>query len=720
VARLYYDYTFFNITNAKDVALSNAVPEVKEVGPFSYVEFCRRRDVVFNSDNSQVEFSEMCWKEFQPDRSIDALTGEQLSDSQPIMTFNFVLYGALAKTGLQGKESSFKLAVMSTVFKSLALAALFGSTAATQNYAMYWGNSAAVKAGFTWTASGNFREVLSSVAGNDIGFMFEYDLFWATTTDATAVAYRTALTGSSDPVTTSFDNATANAIMFGDYGLTKTFAAPTPFESLGTIPGTLFIAACVSNTAYPEYCKSYYGSSMTAADITRLGVYLKYASIMYLSAAFTAQGATNFGQEAANHYFLTRSVRELLFATPVDPLASRLGSPSPGSYFSYTDCPAEYKAAHAAGRALDPDTCETEWRTTTNFALRFRENTGRSDPENTEQLLKWNSLTALPKRNATAGTGYWCSGDVPIMGRRNPNGPPATVDWGRWRVESQVARDDFVMELWNSEVLRNVKFKKTGESHVKGVPVLVFGVEESMLEVDPVLDVEDYGVFNLACPKGVPFSLTHQRFMRTAFLNDSSVQLPDGMLPYSSKNEILLYTERYTGKTVDAKLKLQLNFDIPAGIPGISHLYTASAADATDKRRIFPLAYLTKGATLTDSNASDLKAVNNVLGNVVLIVFVIGCVVGPLLIIAAVVLLLLGRKKSQEDGNREPDTPSGANSQSSPDEFNGSVNGSVNGSIASSGGKQEIQLNAVSSSAYAPRGTDGDVDAEGQVLFRAD
>lgn len=213
-APLLHTIYFYNITNSRDIYFLNSAPQVQEVGPYTFREYCKRLNVQVRDNNEALRFNEMCWKEFVPSLSIDA-NGRQLTEDDPITHVNVQLFGILHKVKQLSHEIRLKGSVVTTVLSRAtnAIAPAFGGSS---NLAEVWGNYTARPA----SAPSNIinalnnglgvREIIQNAASINIRVIYEFSRF----------------AGTNDPIAMAFKN---NAIV--DIQL-------TPAQSLNIINGT--------------------------------------------------------------------------------------------------------------------------------------------------------------------------------------------------------------------------------------------------------------------------------------------------------------------------------------------------------------------------------------------------------------------------------------------------------------------------------------------------
>ena len=664
---LYYDYTFYHLNNAEAIATAAdsaeaPAPDVTPKGPYVYREYCQRHDVKFYDDDNEVEYRELCYKVFQPELSKDAVTGEQLSESDVITIPYTAFYGAVSSNGGSANPSVFLIGALRSVMRGLFAAFLTSNAAFTEEYFVnQWASTTAPV-----SPSVPVR-TMALAGGKQLNFDFELsalpDPFFGL-----------------DANTITADEATRRDIgtkfLFGTKGIFG--AANCPISATTSIPcGGYFLARAkafgtavatsdftTANTIADEFINTY--GFPTGADLaTKLdtvGKHVKYFSayIQYITGYYFGQAFNDVGAYAGSdatkaysmtdsHFFTQRSVRKHLFSILHDPFALLLNKQASGSLFSFGECPNTFQAfGEDATADFDVAACYIEWQSTASYNYIYAQRTGRHDINEVEEAVKWRSFTDIPKQTA-AGDGFWCKDTAPVVGRRNPNSPPASNHLTKWEM-NPVVNKEFTLSVWNPDTLREVTFGYYTDSKVRGVDTLRFVVKPENIDPEAaqqrngnLFEINSYGVFDMTCPKGTSIMLTFPNYLHSSYLTRDDVILATGGFrePDFDADSVILDVEPLTGKTINAKFQLMINLEVPTGVNGMTgKKVDVSASDTTAKKVIFPLVLMNKHSTLSAKDADTLKAVDTALNKAPKPVLIVACIFGPLFVALGIYLIV--------------------------------------------------------------------------------
>lgn len=660
---LYYSYTMYNVTNAAEMAASATAiaPEVQAIGPYTYREYCVKDKVVFSSDESTVDYSELCWKQFDPAHSITK-DGAQLKESDSITTLYFPYYTAVASQGASAMASppgmlmTVTMQTMNTMLTNVAASLSAQMSTTISAAALFLGKVPGLPA--------TVRQMVIGSGAADP--MFELELMNAANTFA--VSETVSLDYAS--LKAGFDAAAIDsdpifAQLLSVHSDTCTVASGT-MSKLSVLMGTIASAAGGNTAVLPDLFGCFGMSSLLAdPTTTQSGIYaLLYMSkfigtntAMMMGPAFAAQHAF-LGTNASlaydlttSHMFTQRSARSTLLSQAVDPVVRKFGRASASSLFTSEGCPT-YFSTMSADSTFNATECINEWKGLPAYDQTVRINTGRKDISDLSKLLLFKSLPYQPKRDQTARTGVWCKADDPFTGRRDPNNPTARNSLKSWKMKP-VVNKDYILELYNPETMRNVKLDYWKDSNVKGVKTLRFKLASSNYVPSPenaIYEINNVGVFDMTCPKGAPVFLTMPNYLLSYYKDstkNSKIILPTGDIQEPDFDRDMLYVEvePLTGKTIKAHYQILVNVEVAAGVQGLSGTSTADVG----KKIVFPITLFNKFSELRNTDASKLKAVQMALMSVPVPVLVVACILGPIMLIAGIVLIVLSMKTVDEE-----------------------------------------------------------------------
>jgi hypothetical protein len=303
----------------------------------------------------------------------------------------------------------------------------------------------------------------------------------------------------------------------------------------------------------------------------------------------------------------TRTPRQILFEA-VDPLVSFLEGPAEAKvgvyYLSTQDYPT--RASAVAKEPLQ------------NNTIFF--GTDRTQLANFLQISTYNGLPYVP--------GYH---NAPVSGNKDgKNFVPQSLDMNT------------ELMVWNVLIEQPVPFAFNTLTSVKGIDIWQYSVgaefwqSESQNPARKPYDQVYYGLVNLTGIKPLRTFLSRPHFLDVDPIVQSSVT---GLNPNNT-----YYDENYLGVNYlsGISMVLALKSQVSVGFPNLKHFYNISAGYA-------PIAWEDQLTVISDSDATTFKNALLVLQAAVIIPFVVGIVLGLILIVIGVVLLVLSRREDRYD-----------------------------------------------------------------------
>lgn len=200
-------------------------------------------------------------------------------------------------------------------------------------------------------------------------------------------------------------------------------------------------------------------------------------------------------------------------------------------------------------------------------------------------------------------------------------------------------------------------FKLKGDKtkvDIAGIPTYHFGMDPEENKVNPDYLMSSEGLFNAStvpANSGLPFVFTRSKFLGC----DANLKLAEtwGVSP-TADDDVGVWVEPYTGRTLKGHLRLQLNFAIPASSFNYYNALTWPTA-AGGNNQLMPLLIADEYGEITPSDADKLK-------NIFKKIKIATAAVTAILIILGGILLVVGGllcSKALKAENSASTTPAG-------------------------------------------------------------
>jgi hypothetical protein len=326
--------------------------------------------------------------------------------------------------------------------------------------------------------------------------------------------------------------------------------------------------------------------------------YLQYIQLYFVEPLFTAIFAQGGGP------ITTRTPRQILFEA-VDPLISFLEGPAVAKvgvfYLASQDYPT--RASAAANSPL------------LNKTIFF--GTDRTQLNNFLQISTYQGLSYVP--------GYH---NAPVTGNKDGlNFVPQSLDTNTELI------------IWNELIEQPIPFKFDTYTNLKGIDLWQYRVADEFWESESQnparipYDQVYYGLVNLTGIKPLRTFLSRPHFLKVDPIVASSVTGLNPNNPY--------YDDDYLGVNYLSGISMvnALKYQVSVGYPNLKHFYNISAGYA-------PIAWRDQYTVISDSDANTFKNALTLLQAAVIIPFVVGIILGLILIVIGVVLLVLSKREN--------------------------------------------------------------------------
>eukprot|EP00161_Ancyromonas_sigmoides_P008679 TRINITY_DN2164_c0_g1_i4.p1 TRINITY_DN2164_c0_g1~~TRINITY_DN2164_c0_g1_i4.p1 ORF type:complete len:660 (-),score=353.98 TRINITY_DN2164_c0_g1_i4:66-2045(-) len=581
-------YTFFDVTNAAAVRNGSAAPVFNEVGPFVVTKHSKKLNVSFLDDGRQVSYLDRTYYEVIPSLMGTAADGTALTLDTKVTGFYPFYFGAIgALKALVPAGTNVTEATLEVAIRTAAVIQMYQVYDATYSGAI---TDPAARAGNTVAR-------LLDASTTSLPTRIPITAIARDASAADIAVWADFLVGGSGGkalVSTNVPAAVTNTGAFLQILLGLATNCPNPAAA----------AACAqfdgaARASYPAL-----GARSTSQIITLMGQYNTWSGFLRGAAwdAVFNKGNTGTG------VLVTHTVREWLYDF-TDPLLAQMLTLL-GANPAAARVPLFANQTDAAAQALD------------EFYI-FE--TGKNNKSAIGQYVQYEG-----KRTIEAYT--------PAKVVRGTNGV---------RNGMELSQAD-PLEVFVTQVQRPVLLSVDEDNtyDVKGITTFRYALASGESAVNAGNRVSVQGLFPIDhISSGIPIVLTKSRFL------DSAMAGAYGIKAESETDDTIVYVEPFTGRTMRANLRLQINVAIPGsvldgeqhGAMGRGAFFSAQAVT------VVPLVTVDEFGLVEDEDASDFKDAVYGTRTVIIAVTAALCAIGGITMIVGGFLCSRAMKREASD-----------------------------------------------------------------------